>query len=730
MGAGNPTFNEMWYRVAELRAQLRGSVRLRRQYFRGQLWYVLHDPMSNQFTRLHEAAYRFVAMLNGRRTVREVWETCLRQLGDDSLTQGEVIQLLMQLHERDLLQSDLAPDADSLFERKQNTDRQKAIGFAANPLFIRIPLLDPDAMLNRWVWAVGNLFTSWAMAIWAAIILVGVCIVVAKGNLLAETSAALAPGKLWLLYVSFVMLKAVHEFSHAFACKKLARDAGEDGEVHVMGVMFLVFFPKPYVDVSAAWALRSKWSRIAVNSAGIVAELVLASLAAVVWACTADGTTAHAIAYNLIFVAGTHTILFNGNPLLRYDGYYILSDLLEIPNLSMRSAQYVRYLVKRYAWGVTNVVSPADTPGEAVWMVLYGLASTCYRTVICIVIIWLVAAKAFIIGVLAAVAATVAWIATPAARFILYLAGNAELARVRRRAVATTLLTGAAMLWVLAVMPTTQKYRITGVTEPLRTADVYAASDGFVIEVMESGRLVAAGGRPLVRAENPELTAQMAELTARRRRLAAIRDQHINDEQLGEARIVDEKLKVVDGQISHLNGRIADLSVSAPLAGRWLAPRIHETIGSFVRKGDKLGTVADLDTLIIRATASQDLAPMLLAKKNLPVEICLQGRPGMTFAGKTTDAPPVGVRRLPAASLAHQAGGATIADLDEAGRADARDRFFEIRIELDTDHDGRDKNPRLFAGQRVLVRLELEPKPLAAQYLRKLRALFQNRRRF
>jgi putative peptide zinc metalloprotease protein len=97
-----------------------------------------------------------------------------------------------------------------------------------------------------------------------------------------------------------------------------------------MGVMFLVFFPLPYVDASSAWAFRKKWQRAIVGMAGVMAELAAASIAAIVWTQTSTGTV-HIIAYNVIFVASVSTLLFNGNPLLRFDAYYVLADLLEIP---------------------------------------------------------------------------------------------------------------------------------------------------------------------------------------------------------------------------------------------------------------------------------------------------------------------------------------------------------------------------------------------------------------
>ena len=160
MAVDRPTFHESWYRVAQLRPKLTWSVRVYRQHFRGQMWHVLEDPSNNQFSRLSDEAYRFVAMLDGQRTVAEVWQICNEQLGDSAPTQVEVIQLLGQLYCTNLLHAELPPDTESLFNRYRQRMTRQVQGQLMNLLFVRIPLLDPDHFLGRWVVLVGRAF-SW-----------------------------------------------------------------------------------------------------------------------------------------------------------------------------------------------------------------------------------------------------------------------------------------------------------------------------------------------------------------------------------------------------------------------------------------------------------------------------------------------------------------------------------------------------------------------------------------
>ncbi|MHC4985712.1 MAG: PqqD family peptide modification chaperone, partial [Planctomycetota bacterium] len=364
MAVDRPTFSETWYRVCDLRPRLRSTVQVYRQHYRGVMWHVLQDPTSNQYFRLNEPAYRFVALLDGRRTIAEVWEVCNEQLGDEAPTQGEAIQLLGQLYTSNLLQGELPPDAEGLLKRFQKRRRREVQSRMTNILFIHIPLYDPDHFLNRWVSVLGRVFSWWGLAVWFGLVAAGLYFLTGQWEqLYNQGSKVLDPSNLPLLYVAAVVVKVFHEFGHAFACKKYGLSEG-GGEVHAMGVMFLIFTPLPYVDASSAWALRSKWRRVVIGAGGMLVELPIAAIAAIIWSQASPDTMTYMLSYNVMFIASISTLLFNANPLLRYDGYYILSDSLEIPNLAPRSRQYLTYLIKRYVFGVRRPTNPAHTRGE------------------------------------------------------------------------------------------------------------------------------------------------------------------------------------------------------------------------------------------------------------------------------------------------------------------------------------------------------------------------------
>jgi putative peptide zinc metalloprotease protein len=725
MAVERPTFHEAWYRVANLRPRLLSSVHIYRQHFRGQMWYILENPSNNKFSRISDNAYQFIGMLDGKRTVADVWQICNEQLGDRAPTQGEVIQLLGQLYCSNLLYADLAPDTASLFNRYQMRIKRQIQGFLTNLLFIRIPLLDPDHFLERWVSIIGRVFSSIGLLLWLIAVVTGMYFVVGNfKELIYQSSDVLAPGNLLLLYLSMVVIKVFHEFGHAFACKKFGQVNGSGGQVHVMGVMFLVFVPLPYLDASSAWAFRKKWHRAIVGMSGVMVELFVASIAAVIWANTSTGTL-HIIAYNMIFIASVSTLVFNGNPLLRFDAYYVLSDLVEIPNLGQRSRSYLYYLVRKYCWKVKTAYNPAHTSGEKGWFVFYGIASTAYRIFICIRILLFLndrlPEELFILVPFFAFSAIIAWVLVPFGKFIRYLATNGELARTRTHAVGSTL--GALVLLIIctSIFRVPDYCRVEGIVEPVDLAIVRAESDGFVTDFLPSGQSVSPESSPLIKSVNSKLEAEKkvlrAELVAleAKQRIATTRE-------IAAAQILAEQIDALNEKIARVEHEISSLHLQSPLSGTWVSPEIDKAKGMYLNRGEQIGFVANLDNVLIRATAGQSLAAILVEQAHKQLEIRVKGRPNVKLTGEIEKIFPAGQEVLPSEALGYAVGGAMpTQSQDPYGRKTA-EKFFEIRIRPDFD-----TSVRLLTGQRVVARIRLRSKPLVYQWWLSLRQLFQRR---
>jgi putative peptide zinc metalloprotease protein len=520
MSVDRPTFSESWYRVADLKPRLRATAQTFRQHYRGRMWYVIRDPSNNQFFRLNQASYHFIALLDGRRQVSEVWRICNEQLGDRAPTQGEAIRLLGQLYTANLLQAELPADAQSMFERYRKRVRREMGGYFMNLLFPRIPLLNPEGFLNAFVGVVGWVFSRPGLLLWCVLVGAGFWGLTGQWDRLIKAGmpqTLLATDNLLLLYATFAVIKAIHEFGHAFACKKFGKDEGSGGEVHTMGLMLLVFMPTPYVDASSSWAFRSKWHRITVGVAGMYVEIAVAAVAAIIWAHTREGVVIHDIAYNAMFIASVSTVLFNANPLLRYDGYYMLSDLLEIPNLAQRGKEYLYYLVRKHVYGVRNPQSPAHSRGERFWFVIYALCSFVYRVFVSVAIMLFIADKLFFVGAVLAVASLAGWMVYPTAKFLHYLLTSEELTRTRGRAMLATAGFVVVAVALLGVVPFPDHDRAEGVVEAREQRLVHMAADGFIERVLPSGRAVSTEGPELLVAHNPQLESELAQVRAEQR---------------------------------------------------------------------------------------------------------------------------------------------------------------------------------------------------------------------
>jgi putative peptide zinc metalloprotease protein len=297
--------------------------------------------MSGRHHRFSPVANHLLALMDGDRTVEEIWDAINTYLGDDAPTQGEMIQLLARLHVAEVMVCDTLPDTEELFERFTQHARSIMRQRMSSPLYVRVPLIDPDAFLERWLHVVRPLFTRVGLALWLG--MVGLATLAAARHwpelLDAGAERFIDPRQLLLLVITYPVVKAIHEFGHAFATKVWG------GPVHEMGVTFLVFMPIPYVDASSASAFGDKRKRMLVGAAGVMVELGLAALALLLWLSVEPGAV-RMIAYNVVMIGGLSTLLFNGNPLLRFDGYYVLADALELPNLARRSTDYLGYLLQ------------------------------------------------------------------------------------------------------------------------------------------------------------------------------------------------------------------------------------------------------------------------------------------------------------------------------------------------------------------------------------------------
>ena len=473
-------FSPSWYRVADIKPLLRAHAQIHRQRFRRQTWYVLQDYQTGQFHRLSPVAHHMVCRMNGRRTMQEIWETLSTLVDDpeDLPTQEETIRLLAQLHNADLLHAETLPDMDELAARSTKHIRRQILMRFMNPLAVRIPLVDPDRFLELTCPIVRPIFTKIGFALWLAFVAFGLLLAIRHWVYFVSDAVAMAltAQNLLLVVLIYPVIKVIHELGHGYATKSWG------GEVHEIGIMLLVLLPVPYIDASSASAFPQKWRRALVASAGIMTEALLAAIAMIFWVLLEPGL-ARTIAFNVVLIAGISTLLFNGNPLLRFDGYYVLCDILEIPNLGPRSNKYFFYRLRRDAIGIRDEDTPVTAAGEAGWFLLYSICSYLYRFAIIITIALFIATKLFFVGIMLAIFVLFQSIVWPVLKGIWYFATYPLLRHHRARASALVVCFSGIVAVILFYVPLPYSTISQGVVQLNKRSYVSVLSDGTITEI-------------------------------------------------------------------------------------------------------------------------------------------------------------------------------------------------------------------------------------------------------
>ena len=674
----------------------------------------MQDYSSGRFQRFTPAAYLLIGLMDGKRTVQEIWDTAVSHLGEDAPTQDEVVRLLGQLHAVDALQSDILPDTGELLRRFERMRYGKWKQRLRSPLFVRVPLFDPDRFLNRFQW-LARPFLSWPGTIlWLVMVGMGISLVGVHWPELTEniTDRILAPKNLVILWLTFPFLKFFHEFGHAFAVKI------RGGEIHEMGIMFLVFTPIPYVDASAASAFREKRERILVGAAGMLVEVFFAALALLVWVNIEPGPI-RSVSYNVIFIAGVSSLLFNGNPLLRYDAYYILVDILEIPNLGPRGNKYIFYQIRRYLFGMREEEPPLSTRGERIWFAVYSLSSFIYRIFIFAAILLFVATKFFFIGVLFACWGMLNMFILPAAKGVKFLITSPKLRRKRSQAIMVAGMVFAGVLALITLVPVPLNTRAEGTIWMPDRSFVRAATDGFVDRIVATPGTRIGQGDPLVACSDPLLPAQLKILKSRLRELQAIYDTHVISDRV-KAEITKKEIQHVEAQLQDAQERTDELIIRSASSGIFIVPIPQDLPGRFVRRGELLGYVLDRSEIIARVAVNQKDIDFVRFRTH-GVNVRFPERIVETYPAMLKREVPAATDQLPSRVLSQEGGGKIAIDPRDMRGIKAFQKVFLFDIEIPS-YGG-----LCNVGGRIYVRFNHGWEPLVRRWYRGLRRLFLRR---
>lgn len=714
----------MWSRVRALKPRLRSHTQITRQHYRGRRWHVVHDPASNQFYRLTPMAYEFVCLLDGKRTVEETWQLCLETHGDHAPTQVETVELISQLYNANLLMADDTPETEQLLRRARQRLKKKAIGQAMGIMYFRIRLFNPDGIFTAMEPIVRPLLNRWGFLAWCVLMIAALAALFGEAGALFDAQrfqGAIAPANWPWLIVVFIITKVIHESGHGLVCKRFG------GQVPELGIMMLVMFPAPFVDASSCWAFPSKWQRVAVGAAGMIFELAAAAIAGFVWLSTLDtGGVVNQFAYSAMLTASISTVLFNANPLMRFDGYYILSDLLEAPNLMQRSQNLIKFHFQKYMYRVRQAKPPSIQPGERPILFIYGWASMAYRVFLFFSITLFVMGQMFGVGLVLAIWTAAVWFIMPMGKWIHWLASNPQLAEKRGRAVLTSLSAVAFIGLLVGAVPMPDHRRAAAVIESRQFTGVFMGADGFVTEVRVTPGQFVRAGEVLAVAENPELLAQLERTLGQSRELEARfraamgQDVPVND-------LIMQRRAVLKQRLEFLQERVDALTVRAPHDG-YIADDPRSQSGRYLRLGSPICAIIDSGDIQVVASIDQreaDWLQSLTFESDFSAAVRRQTEPERAYEVVRLRRRSAGDRNLPHTALADIGGGQvqTIRTPEATGQA-TRPRFT---VEMDADFLHANPLHPPLPGERVAIRFTLPSRPLLGQWVDRLRQLVQGR---
>lgn len=717
--------SDNWHSVRWLKPQLREGVRVYHRVFRGRRAVVLFDPSSHRFHRLSLEAWQVVVLFNGQRNLDDIWELAALQGHEpagsaalspvsnqqDAIGQPELVKLVSQLYSGDLLQSQVTPDAVEVLERFERQRKAKLKQVFLNPLSLKLPLFYPEPWMARQINIARLLFSFPVFWCWLLLMIPAVTLTAMHWKPLTEnlSDQILNAHNLFIAWCVYPIVKAIHEWSHALAVKRWG------GVVREAGLMFLVFTPVPYVDATDSYGFANKWQRATVAAAGIMAELALGAVAICVWTLAEPGVV-RAIAYNVVIIAGVSTLMVNGNPLMRYDGYFVLSELLEIPNLAQRSTKYWTYLVDRYVFRAQLAKSPVHGPGETKVFLIYGAIAPIYRLFIALGLAWFVAEEYFIFGAIIALAGVWTSLIKPLWNGWKHVRTSPTL--VGRHDKALQLSSGAlvALVVSLACIPVPFYSVSEAVLWVPERAVVRAGASGQLnaIDVksgsqLQQGDFIAGLNNPKLQSELDQAQAEFDELDIQ------LRKEQSDD--IAKTIQTKRQLAAAKEKLEEARQKVASLSLTAGDNGKWIFVNGGVPEGQYFKRGEIVGYVVNGPTKILRVAVAQEDVD-LVRSRTRAIDVRLARRPWQNFKAKDLRPVAAGQQKLVSPALGSDGGGVIPVDPSDREGTTVLQRVFDCEIELER------ADPVAAFGDRAQVRFDLGWTPLAQQMFLRLRQAF------
>ena len=597
--------------------------------YRGVPFPVVKDPVGLKYYRLQPEQYATLILLDGKLSLRDLRDQLLSRFPTLHVTPRDVQGLVTDLHEKGLLYSDRLGQGEQILKKSTKEKWKKVRQTFMNPLYLRLPGWDPEKTLQRIEPWFGWMFTKPAgiilmLFVAASWVFLGVRFDDIRQRL-PEFQQFFGWPNLIYLWLTMAAAKILHEFGHGIACKHFG------AECHSMGVMLLVFSPTLYCDVTDSWMLKDKWKRIVIGAAGMYFEMILAAFALFIWYSTKPGLLNH-LALNVFFISTVTTVIFNANPLLRYDGYYMMSDWLEIPNLRSKATKLLSQTFSYWGFGIETPEDPFMPTSGKHWFVMFAIASSLYRwfVLFAITIFLYTVLKPYrlqSIGIMLAIGSPSSIAFSMGMNFYKMLSRPKQDPISRVKVVITCSLI-VALIAAVMLIPFPWYEEAAFYVEPVDVAHVYTAVPGFLDEIhINSGETITAGDS-IATLRNPELTDRVIALTYEEKSQEFEPEMYrqLSDEE--SRSVAERRLDAIREQHLDFEDQLKHLDVVAPISGtivapsRRIRPRIEKSKDQLVSwhgvplQKENLGAFLDEQTQLCSVAPTHELRAIVLVSQS------------------------------------------------------------------------------------------------------------------
>lgn len=650
----------------DLFVQIRSDLKVSRHLRDGEPVYVIQDPISFATHRLTVFQYRVLTLIDPARSLRDNFTALVDREDYDEEDETLFLSLISTFRKLGLI--GLPTPGAKLFEQSKVIRKHRRRGKVLGALFAQIPLVRPDSFLSRTVHLFSWMFSKPFMVLWMVGMIIACSIIALRFADFAEPlNGLLATKNLPFLWVSFVILKIWHELGHGYACKKFG------GFVPEMGMILIAGTPAAYCDASGAWSFTKRSQRLAVMCGGMFFESLIFIPSVFAWAFASNATVA-SCAYQLVILTSLTTILFNANPLMKFDGYYILSELIGIQNLRPRADKQIKGSLKHLTLGIT----PPETNDSLMTRFLlfaFGISASIYRFFLIIGIATMVAIRFPLIGLALAAFHILTAVGMSVVRTLKYLLQHPETEPVRGQAkiVATLLVFGVPLALSLIPVPTgvTSQGLVCAESEYFLNADTPGVYQNSMVPV---GTEVTAN-QPLATLNNPRLSEELQIETASlseaqmRKKVAADR---------GPAAVAWEQTLVseLEESLAEKQQLVDHLTITAPVAGKVVWQRPETDRGRFLRPGEPIARVVAGRT-VLRTWVNEEQLGSIDTNIGGVARFRIPGRSQDTYFGRVLAIQPASEEVFTHMAVTQTTGGEILLD-PETGRP--MEAVFQIDI--------------------------------------------------